>query len=471
MLKPVGIAAIAALTTVGCTVGPDHVTPIPDLPATFSGADAPAFDGEQAVGEGLWVSLGLETLERLIVRAQLQNTTVAQAVATLNETRALSGLQVYSLFPTATINVESERNQQSPADPFSFPGPTVTERFRAGFDVSWEIDLFGNLRRQSEQIRRQVEADTAALAAVRLSVTAEVAQAYFGWLGNARRVAILNRNLANQQENVRILEASLDAGRGTALDVSRARSIERSVAALLPQAEADVARSEQRLAVLTRWSIDELRTELGTATSMPTLPRMVAVGTPEDWLRRRPDIQAAERRLAASTSAIGVEVVQYFPIVTLLGDFGWNGRSEAVIGDSDAERWRVAPSLSWRILDAGRIRQRVKAAEARADGALAAYNESWLLALEETENAMNTYRATTLREAALSSAVSESQNAARLARLRFDAGADTYLAVLDAERSAIEFEDQLATARTDRATALAALYKSLGGDFAVGLNN
>ena len=456
-----------ALLLAGCTVGPAHVEPAVELPSAFSQASGPLYDPGTVPVAGLWQSLDIGALTTLIDRADAQNTTIAQALATLNETRALSGLQVYSLFPTVDISAESERNQQSPADPFAFPGPSVVERFRAGFDVSWEIDLFGNLRRQSEQIRRQVEADTASLDAVRLSVTAEVAQAYFQWVGTALRLAIVRQNLANQSENVRILDVSLDAGRGTALDVARARAIEHSVAALLPAVEAELARVEQRLAVLTRLSVPELRQLLGQPAAMPALPRMIAVGKPADWLARRPDIRAAERALAAATSAVGVETAQFYPIVTLLGDFGWNGRTEAALGDADAERWRVAPSLSWRLLDYGRIRQRVQAAEARADGALAAFNEAWLLALEETENALANYRATTLREAALSGAVTESEAAVSLSRLRYDAGADTYLAVLDAERSLLDFQDQLATARTDRATALAALYKALGGDFAL----
>ena len=462
-----GVATAVSMFVVACSVGPEHVAPEPELPSAFVEADSTMFDGDTAPVEGLWDSLDIDDLSLLLTRANEKNTSIEQALATLNETRALSGLQIYSLFPTVDINVESERNQQSTADPFAFPGPAITERFRAGFDLSWELDLFGSLRRPSEQIRRQVEADTEALAAVRLSVNAEVAQTYFQWVGTTLRLAVARNNLANQQENVRILDVSLDAGRGTALDVARARAVERSVAALLPGIEAELTRVEQRLAVLTRWPVAELRQRLTPPTVMPALPRLLAVGTPSDWLRRRPDVRAAERQLAVATSAVGVEVAEFYPVLTLLGDFGWNGRSEAALGDAVAERWRVAPSLSWRILDYGRIRQRVKAAEARQSGALAAFNESWLLALEEAETSLANYRATTRREAALSVALDASQQAVELARLRFDAGADTYLAVLDAERSALDFEDQLALARTDRATALAALYKALGGDFAM----
>ena len=166
-----------------------------------------------------------------------------------------------------------------------------------------------------------------------------------------------------------------------------------------------------------------------------------------------------------------MQTAEFYPKFTFIGSFGWTGTSASAIGDSGAERWQTAPGISWRILDFGRIRQRVAASEARAAGALAAFDEAWLTAIEETENALANYRATTERAARLEEAVRESTEAARLAQLRFEAGADDYLSVLDADRTRIELDNELALARTDRATALAALYKALGGDFAAARNS
>ena len=449
----------------GCAVGPDYERPEIALPDSFvndEGIDSP--DGVSVAG--LWTSLGDAELERLIDLALANNTTIAQALATLNETRALSNLAVYSLAPTVDINASVERNQQSAADPFSFPGQGVVERHRAGFDAVWEIDLFGSLRRESERIHYLVEADAASLYAVEIAIVAEVAQTYYEWQGETLRLKLLELNLDNQADNLRILEAGLEAGRGTALDIARARAVERSLAATLPTAEARVVRAEQRLAVLTRVPAATLRAELEAPENLPNLPSLVAVGEPVDWLLRRPDIHAAERRLAAATADIGVETAEFYPKLNFVGDFGWTGTGSSAIGDSDAERWRTAPAISWRILDFGRIKQRIDAAEARAAGALAAFDEAWLTAIEETENALANYRASTERVARLEEAVSESTEAARLAQLRYDVGADDYLSVLDADRTRIDLDDQLALAITDRATALAALYKALGGDFA-----
>lgn len=219
--------------------------------------------------------------------------------------------------------------------------------------------------------------------------------------------------------------------------------------------------------MLTTEPAAELEASLTPPATLPALPPLVAVGTPGDWLKRRPDVWAAERRLASATADIGVATAEFYPKLNLVGDFGWTGTEPAAIGRSSADRWSVAPTISWRLLDFGRVRQELKASEARADGAIAAYEEAWLLALEETENALANYRATTERVARLQEAVNEATEAARLAQLRFDAGADSYLAVLDADRTRITLDDELAQGRTDRATALAALFKALGGDFAM----
>jgi outer membrane protein, multidrug efflux system len=199
------------------------------------------------------------------------------------------------------------------------------------------------------------------------------------------------------------------------------------------------------------------------------MPAIVAVGTPQDWLRRRPDVRAAERRLAAATADIGVEVAEFYPQLNLTGNYGWTSTRSSDLGSSGVDRFGIGPSLSWRILDFGRIRQRVLAAEVRAEGAYAQFEETLLLALEETENSLAGYRATTMTAAALVEALEHSRIATDLANLRFDNGVDTFLAVLDAERTLLDLEDQYAVAVTDQATALAALYKALGGDFAAAL--
>lgn len=466
MRSKVASILVALLFAGGCAVGPDYVEPEPELADGFVEAASDVF-GLAPIAPDLWGSFDDPDLDALIELALAQNKTVAQAMATLNETRALSGLTVYSWFPTVNTTINQQRSEPSPSDPFIPPGAGNFDVYRAGFDMSWEIDLFGSLRRQTAAIRQRVEADAAALEAAKLSIVAEVAQTYFALRGAEQRLRVQEENLRNLAEGTRILEISLDAGRGTLLDVARSRSLERSLAAQLPQTRASIARAEQRLAVLTAQPVDALRPQLSAGQGLPVVPSMVAVGTPDEWLRRRPDVHAAERRLAETVSRVGAEVAEYFPKITLAGDFGWTGADSSAIGSSDAERWSFGPTLSWRILDFGRIRQNVLAAEARAERAYAAFEETLLLAIEEAENGLAGYRAATQTAAELASALDESRIAAELARLRFDNGVADYLAVLDAERTQLDLEDQYAVALTNRTTALAALYKALGGEFAI----
>jgi multidrug efflux system outer membrane protein len=461
LLTPIGVLVLLT----ACAAGPDYEQPATELPGEFVESAAGPYS-DAAVSAELWQSFGDPDLDALIELALAQNTTVAQALATLNETRALSGLRIYSWFPTMGTGVDYQRSQQSAQDPFGFPEEGTTEVYRAGFDMSWEIDLFGSLRRENEAILRRTEADAAALRAAQLSIIAEVAQTYFALRGSQQRLLVQQRNLDNLGNSVEILEASLDAGRGTALDVARSEALERSLAALLPQTRAAISRAEQRLSALTAEPVEQLRARLVAERDLPAMPSMIAVGTPEDWIRRRPDVFAAERRLAESVSAVGIQAAEFYPRLTLLGDFGWTSSERDDIGSSEAERWSIGPFLSWRILDFGRIRQNVLAAEARAERAYAVFEETLLLALEEVENGLAGYRASTLTAAALAEAVEASRTASSLARLRFDNGVSDYLAVLDAERTQLELEDQYAVAVTDRATTLAALYKALGGDFA-----
>jgi multidrug efflux system outer membrane protein len=444
-----------------CTVGPRYDEPETPMPARFDQSTAEATAA--TAGQGLWTGFGSTELDELIARALEANTTIAQANARLAENRALSGLSVYYWFPTVTASGDRQRSQFSSDEPFAPPGGFNSDVYRAGFDASWEIDLFGSLRNESQAQDRRAEADAAALADAQLTIVAETAQAWFALIGARERLVLQRRQLANLQENVRILDARVEAGDSNALDLAQAEAEMRGVAAAVPQAEADLVREEQRLAVLTAWPIATLREQLAPATAMPELPALVATGTPEDWLKRRPDIRAAERLLAASYSDVGDEIAEYFPKVTLLGSFGWTAASTSQIGEPEAERWYYGPSITWSFLDFGRVRQRVKAAEARRDGAIAAYQETVLTALEETENALAGFRAANQSEHELRLGAAAAGDAARLAHLRYEAGASDYLAVLIAERQQINLENQHVQFETRRATSLAALYKALAG--------
>ncbi len=457
------LGAFALSLVTACTVGPRYEEPEMPMPGNFDQAAAEAT--AQPAGSKLWAGFGSAELDALITRALAANTTIAQAAARLAETRALSGLSTSAYFPTVVTIAGRERAQISGGEPFAPPGGLLTDTYRAGFDASWEIDLFGSLRNENRAIRRRVEADTASLADAQLSIVAETAQAWFSMIGARERLTLRRQQLANLEDNVRILNARVNAGHSNALDLAQAEAQMRGVAASVPLAEADLVREEQRLAVLTAWPVATLREHTSPATMIPALPLLVATGTPEEWMKRRPDIRAAERELAASYADIGDEIAEYFPHIELLGTFGWTAGSREEIGERPAERWSYGPFITWNFLNFNRIRQNVNAAEARRDGAVARYQETILQALEETENALAGFRAANQSEDELRQGELAAAEAARLARRRYEVGAGDYLAVLVSERAKLDFEDQHVQSETQRATALAALYKALAGDF------
>jgi len=454
-------AALAAALLASCTVGPHYEKPAEETAERFDQA-TPEATAEPAAPK-LWSAFGSTELDALIARAMAANTTIAQAGARYNESRALSGLSVYSWFPTVGVSAQREKAQFSSQDPLA-PGGIRTDTYRAGFDASWEIDLFGGLRNEFRAFDRRVEARAALLADAQLAIVAETAQTWFSLVGARRTLQLRREQLVNLEDNVRILDARVKAGSSSALDLAQAEAQRRAVAASVPTAEAELVRQEQRLAVLTAWPIETLRANLSPTTGMPALPALVATGTPEEWMKRRPDIRAAERELAATYSDIGDQMAEYFPKVTLLGGFGWTGPSKDSIGEEPAERWSYGPTITWRIFDFGRIHQEVKAAESRRDGQLAAYQETVLKALEETENALAGFRAANQSEDELRLGEMAATEAARLARRRYEVGAGDFLAVLIAERQKLDFQDQHVQSETRRATALAAVYKALAGD-------
>lgn len=472
-IKSTLLASSIVLALSACTVGPRFVKPSVALPeqfdqATSAEARQAADDAKQAISaeSALWSAFKDPALSALLLRAQQENKSIAQAAARLNETRALRGLSFFSLFPTITAAADAEKSKASNQDPFIPAGTGITETYRSGFDASWEIDLFGSLRQQKNAIVRESNADAYLLDAARLSVNAEVAQAFFALRGAEQRLKIQQKNIENLQRTDRVLEALLKEGRGNALELSQNRALALQVMSQVPQTEAEIVRQEQRLAVLTVQPVNSLRDVLAGSKDMPALPVLHAIGTPEEWIKRRPDVLAAEQKFAAANARVGASIAEYFPKLNLLGSFGWTSQAFGDLGNSTGERWSYGPSISWSFLNFGRVRQNVKAAEARADASAALYQETVLLALEDTENALAQYRASNQSQQRLMQATEQSRKARDLAKLRYDNGATDFLSLLDAERTLLTIEDAHVQAQTAQATSLALVYKALAGDFA-----
>jgi multidrug efflux system outer membrane protein len=460
------LAVIATLT--GCAVGPDYVTPLPTLDDVFVGAGSRAVDSRLTDIATFWRAFDDPVLTSLVERAIAANGDIRIAQARLQEARAsLSGTRA-TLLPEVDIATGAAR---SLAPESRFPGTTRDERtantFDAGFIANWELDFFGRNRRATESSAALVQASQAGVHAAQTAVAAEVARNYLDLRGLQQRYSVAELSLANQRDTLQLVVRRLELGRGTQLDVARARSLLENTEAALPALQADIERDAYRLATLTAQPPRQLLERMATPQALPALPvtdlASLPIGTPADLLRRRADLVVAERRLAAATADIGVATADLFPRISLTGLIGFETDRAGRIGSRDSEQYNLGAALTWPVLDFGRVRARIRINEARASEALANYEQTVAVALEETEGALSQFTRSAQQAQRLANASKSADEATRLSRLRFDAGAVDLSVVLDAQRQALESHDALTRAELAQAAALVTVYRSLGG--------
>jgi multidrug efflux system outer membrane protein len=458
-----GSWASIVLLSLGCTAGPDYQEPAVQSAGAYENAPQEGLTPDPAI-VAWWREFGDPKLDDLIGRAVKGNYSVRAATALLRETRALYAQENYDLAPTVTAHAAYTRELQSNA---LLPGLSRSDRsfgfWNPGFDATWELDLFGHVRRSVEAASSEVGAAEATRRDVILTLLAEVARNYFEWRGAGYRLEIARKNALNQDETLRLTTARFEGGRGTELDVSRARAELKSTLALLPPIETDVARAKNRLAVLLGEQPTGFSLNSGTPAPPDPLPKLVAIGKPEDLLRRRPDIRQAERRLAAATARIGVATADLFPRVTFSGTLGPQASTIPGLFQAGSAAYTLGPKITWAFLDLGRVAETIRAADAHAEAELNRYQQTVLLALEETENALVQFGRERARQDALVEAVAASERAALLADARYQGGAADFLTTLDAQRTVLNLQLQLAETQTRTVTALIALYKALGG--------
>ena len=451
-------------------MGPDYhrpVDPASDVFASKTLVESTA----AAVMQRWWEQFNDPLLNDLVMQTLSANRDLRAANAALAEARAQHKEGALDFLPGAR---SSAGRTKSLLAPFNQPGLTRDARkrdlYEVGFDAAWELDFFGAVRRRNEAARANAAALHAQRNATALSLMAEAARNYFELRGAQHQLEVARRNASYQKNALDLVTSRLDAGRGTALDTARAQAVYSTTLAGIPPLEAVVVRARNRIAVLTGQppgNASPLLKSLATALPSPALPASIALGDPAELLRRRPDVSAAERQLAAATARVGVAVADLFPKVSFNGRVAFQSPSLRGVDDSGADYFSFGPSLTWAAFDLGRVRQRIKAADARAAGALDRYEQTVLLALEETDNALSDYGRERRRLANLRDAAAASQQAADLATQRFAAGVADFLTVLDAYRTALDADNQLAAGETRAGSLLIALYKALGGGWEI----
>lgn len=452
-------ALVTVLVLAGCaSVGPNYHEVKPAAPQ-LQGLDASQESNAQFQA-AWWKQFNDPTLDALIQRAAANNLDLRMAVARLHESRALLGSAKSDQLPTVDTDLNYTRSrEQEPG--FTSQRTTVTT-YQAGFDASWELDLFGGVRRSVEASRADLGASEAELHDAQVSLLAEVARNYFELRGSQLRLDIAKRDIENQQQTVHLTEVRNQLGSGSEQDVASAKARLSAVQAQLPMLQTQVSASEFRLAVLLGERPGELDIDVSPKSFTPIAINL-PIGDAGDVLARRPDVHVAEREYAAATARIGVAKADFFPHIALGGFLGFLAGRSNDFGSPSTRAWSLAPSISWPGLNVQRVRANLHASEARADAAQANYQQTVLLAIEDIDNAVTGFNQQRVRVNHLIEQATQSKRAADLAQVRYQEGATSFLELLDAERTQLSAEDDLAQGEAAINTRAVALYKALGG--------
>lgn len=459
------LTTILFVLITGCMVGPDYHAPDTELPESFQNESAKSISTD-AVEVEWWSGFNDPMLDKLINAALKGNYDIQIASARILEARALRTQTEFELAPIVPFNASYTKQKVGESAIFSGANREV-ELYDAGFDAIWELDFFGRIRRTIEADTAELESRIASRHDVIVSLLAEVARNYFDLRGAQYQLDVAQRNAENQKETLDLTIALLEGGRGTQLDVSRARAQLNNTLATIPTLQARVKRVIYRLGVLTGQLPETFVDQLAEPEPLPEIPELVNVGTPVELMERRPDIRVAERNLAAFTASIGIATADLFPRISLLGSLALQADTFSGLFETGAGAFSIGPSIFWSAFDMGRVYQSVKAADARTQAAFAEYQLTVLTAIEEVDGALEDYYQQKKRYRYLKLSADESEKAMKLARLRYENGYTDFLDVLDAERTLLEAQNELAISETLLGTSLVSVYKSLGGGWEI----
>lgn len=461
------LALLVALLA-GCAVGPDY------QPPATPGAEAPTLTEAQVAGvqptplpPKWWRLFDDPALDRLVEAALSRNTDLRQAAANLLRARAVLSEARADRLPTNNVTTQYTR-QRFGGQVFGSvlgggTGPLTTDFFTVGSNASYEVDLFGGVSRSIQAARADYQAAQAQVDAARVSVAAETASAYARACALAAQAAVARDTEQLQLRTLDLTERLYRGGRGTERDVQQARVLLEQTRAQTPGFEAERRASLAVLAVLTGLPPSQLDQHAQRCTIAPTVRQPIPIGDGQALLARRPDIRAAERTLAGDTARIGVATAALYPRISLLGAINLGATDIRDLGTGQSLGYSFGPLISWNFPFNGAARARVRQAEASANASLAAFDGTVLRALQETEQALARLAGAAQRETALARAEAASSRAAQLAAIRYRAGADSFLQLLDAERERATVRASLAQVKADRAEAQVTLFRALGG--------
>ncbi|HWB20676.1 MAG TPA: efflux transporter outer membrane subunit [Phycisphaerales bacterium] len=463
-----------------CAVGPDYVEPAASAPESWTqGEDASSFSNAEPEVQW-WTTFNDATLDSLIQQAVQSNLDLEAATARVREARAQRGVVTGEGNITIDANGSYTRFRRSQESGGASSGAPATgtggsgsqgagssslegDSFQGSFDAAWELDVFGGIRRSVNAADADIQAAQESRHDVLVTLLGDVARNYIELRFFQKRLDIAQRNIGAQQASLEVAQARFDAGLTSELDVAQAKSLLATTTAVVPALEASRDQAIHRLGILLGQWPGSLMQRLQPSAEAPSAPPIVPVGLPSDLLRQRPDIRQAERQLAAATERIGVATADLYPKFQLTGNIGVSASDFADLFQSSAGFWNVGPSITWPILEGGRIHANIQVAEARAQESLIAYQQSILGALQEVEDNLVAYAKERIRLRSLDAAVTANRRAVDLANDRYTKGLVDFQSVLDTQRSLFLAEDDQAQSQRTVSISIVAIYKALGG--------
>lgn len=469
LLATVGFLTLAA----GCSVGPNYTNPDIAVPAAWNEAQQNGVSIRAAELTRWWTAFNDPLLNSLVARAVQSNLDLGMAEARIREARALRAVTASGAWPAVDVSGSYSRSRAS-ENAFSSPSQAgvgafspardgAQDLFRSGFDASWEIDVFGGVRRNVEAADATIEATVEDRRNTLVTLLGDVAKNYIDLRGFQHRIAVARANLKAQQETLELNKVRFEAGLASDLDVAQAEGQVNITAAQIPALESSLKQAAHRLDVLLGLQPGALWSEFSSEAPIPGLPPEVLVGLPSELLRRRPDIRRAERQLAAATAQVGAATADLFPKFSLTGAAGLQSISASDWFTGGSRFWSIGPTIRWPIFDAGRIRANIEVRNAQQEQALRQYEKTILTALEDVENSLVNYSREQARFRSLTEAVAANRRAVTMANELYTNGLVSFLNVLEAQRSLYSSENELAQSEAAMASNLVSLYKALGG--------
>ena len=483
---------VLPLLLAGCAVGPDFEQPSVWSPASWFSRAKPVARGASEpvpapVDTAWWTAFHDPVLTGLIDRAARANLDVRTATARVAQARAQRGVSTAAEYPQINGNSSATRQRLSRNGAASVfgggaPGAAANglggsqggaipsrggipafDLFQGGLDASWELDLWGRVRRSIESADAQLMASEEARRAALISTTAEVARSYLALRNTQAQLAIARANLATARESAGLTDARSRGGLATDLDVATARSQQENTAAALPLLEQQEAQGVNAIGLLLALPPAALAAELLPPRPVPPVPPTVPVGLPSELARRRPDIRQAEAQLHAATADIGVAEADFYPRITLTGSVSLQSSQIKTLFNVASGAYAFGPSLTIPIFDGARIRRTVELRQAQQQEAAIQYQRVVLQAFTEVDNALVAYAAEQRRRVSLQAQATQARRALGLAQSRYRQGVSDFLEVLTAQRTVLAAEQQLADSQATVSENLVALYKALGG--------